>query len=709
MSFMTQPSPKTRVTLSTAVLSAVIVAVLGVWGAWQRRWMSDDGLIVLRTVRNLLAGNGPVFNAGERVEANTSVLWQYLIYLGALLTPARLETIALWLALSFTTAALAIAAFATSRLYRTPGLVFLPVGGLIYISLPPARDFATSGLEWGLCLLWIAVLWALLIRWVGMRGTAKAGRSTYWLAFWAGLSWLVRPELALYGGLVGLVVLIAADNWKKRGWVFAAAVPLPLAYQIFRMGYYGLLVPQTAVAKSASDAAWGSGWDYVTDLFGPYTLWVGLLLAAVSAGLALRVLLTGRVTVRTEEVETETTEKGESEAAEATAPSRRMRLRTPLAICILMWVCGLLHSVYVVRVGGDFMHGRMLLLPLFTLLLPISVVPLWEWGTKPSWHTLATGATACGLLWWGITTVLGGHNWSMPDQDSAIKDIGIVDEREFWISFSRTSYQDPPLYAEDFLSINRMNGYQDVMVDLKKVPTGAVLPILASKNPETFDWILVPRVPREIGQFPPEVQREYTELNYIPPTVTFLNLGMTAMNAPLEVRVLDSIGLATPLAARQPRIENGRIGHDKYLSLEWQLAESPSDLHILPAYVDAEETWEARQALHHEDFVKLFLTYREPMSLKRFLGNIKFALTDGRTLEFSDDPSDYLKEPEKIHNDIPIAWSIDIKRDDLPDLTGVTGDLVNLPGVGDAQGNSEVPGEVANEVTGAGESGDRQQ
>jgi len=69
----------------------------------------------------------------------------------------------------------------------------------------------------------------------------------------------------------------------------------------------------------------------------------------------------------------------------------------------------------------------------------------------------------------------------------------------------------------------------------------------------------------------------------------------------------------------------------------------------------------------------------------------------------------YLKEPEKIHNDIPIAWSIDIKRDDLPDLTGVTGDLVNLPGVGDAQGNSEVPGEVANEVTGAGESGDRQQ
>ena len=64
-------------------LSVLAVAALFGWGAWQRRWIADDGLIVLRTVRNLLAGNGPVFNEGERVEANTSTLWTYLNYLGA--------------------------------------------------------------------------------------------------------------------------------------------------------------------------------------------------------------------------------------------------------------------------------------------------------------------------------------------------------------------------------------------------------------------------------------------------------------------------------------------------------------------------------------------------------------------------------------------------------------------------------------------------
>src|ERR1700692_1149242 len=63
-------------------LSVLVVTVLFGWGGGQRRWVADDGLIVLRTVRNLLAGNGPVFNMGERVEVNTSTLWTYLVYLG---------------------------------------------------------------------------------------------------------------------------------------------------------------------------------------------------------------------------------------------------------------------------------------------------------------------------------------------------------------------------------------------------------------------------------------------------------------------------------------------------------------------------------------------------------------------------------------------------------------------------------------------------
>ena len=75
-----------NLTMLTTVAWAVPLLIIALIAGWQRRWISDDGLIVLRTVRNLQAGNGPVFNAGERVETNTSMLWQYSIYLFAEMT-----------------------------------------------------------------------------------------------------------------------------------------------------------------------------------------------------------------------------------------------------------------------------------------------------------------------------------------------------------------------------------------------------------------------------------------------------------------------------------------------------------------------------------------------------------------------------------------------------------------------------------------------
>ena len=65
---MPPPSSVSATTALTRIslwLSVTLVSALWAWGAWERRWIADDGLIVLRTVRNLLAGNGPVFSAGH--------------------------------------------------------------------------------------------------------------------------------------------------------------------------------------------------------------------------------------------------------------------------------------------------------------------------------------------------------------------------------------------------------------------------------------------------------------------------------------------------------------------------------------------------------------------------------------------------------------------------------------------------------------------
>lgn len=197
-------------------VSAAVIAVLFGWGAWQRRWIADDGLIVLRTVRNLLAGNGPVFNAGERVEANTSVVWTYLVYLGSWLAgPMRLEYVALVLALVLSLAGVVLLMLGTGRLYAPSLLgrraIMLPAGALVYIAVPPARDFATSGLESGLVLAYLGLLWWTMVCWSQALRSQPSGRVFIGaLAFVAGCSVLVRPELALIGGLALIMMLVAA-------------------------------------------------------------------------------------------------------------------------------------------------------------------------------------------------------------------------------------------------------------------------------------------------------------------------------------------------------------------------------------------------------------------------------------------------------------------------------------------------------------------
>ena len=110
-----------------------------------------------------------------------------------------------------------------------------------------------------------------------------------------GLSWLVRPEMALVAALMLMVVILAPapsdrlDPWLQRLVLVAVAGVLPVGYQIWRMGYYGLLSPNTAVSKGATGSNWSQGLTYLWNTVGPYWLWLPaavLLVAALACGLA---------------------------------------------------------------------------------------------------------------------------------------------------------------------------------------------------------------------------------------------------------------------------------------------------------------------------------------------------------------------------------------------------------------------------------------
>lgn len=73
---------------------------------------------------------------------------------------------------------------------------------------------------------------------------------------------------------------------------------------------------------------------------------------------------------------------------------------------------GLILGVYWLRQGGDFMHGRVLLSPVFILLLPVMVIPVTiptSLATKRSRAQLGAGLLLLGGV---ITTVVGRRGQS---------------------------------------------------------------------------------------------------------------------------------------------------------------------------------------------------------------------------------------------------------------------------------------------------------
>lgn len=93
------------------------VVVLGL-RAWHRRWIFEDGFINFRIVDMVLSGHGPVFNPGERVEAATSTLWLWLLVVGDVVLPLRLEYIAVLFGIILTLAGMGLAIAASVRLQR---------------------------------------------------------------------------------------------------------------------------------------------------------------------------------------------------------------------------------------------------------------------------------------------------------------------------------------------------------------------------------------------------------------------------------------------------------------------------------------------------------------------------------------------------------------------------------------------------------------
>lgn len=217
---------------------------------------ADDAYIALRYAENLLAGEGLVFNPGERVEGFSSPLHILLVAAPALLG-APLVAVAKVLGIVAAAGASLLAVGLARRLGAGDWLA--GAAGLAVALHPGMLYFASSGMETTLYAAWVT---AAALR-LSTELDAEA-RSRWPVSLWLlGLASVTRPE-----GAVLLAAACVVRLWRARssrrlllrealGWVPAWA-PL-VAWVAFRRAYYGEWLPNVYYAKPG-----GLGWEGLT-------------------------------------------------------------------------------------------------------------------------------------------------------------------------------------------------------------------------------------------------------------------------------------------------------------------------------------------------------------------------------------------------------------------------------------------------------------
>ncbi|HEV2071421.1 MAG TPA: hypothetical protein VGR26_16660 [Acidimicrobiales bacterium] len=532
-----------------ALLGPVAAVVVFAWG---RRWVTDDAFINFRIVDNLVSGHGPVFNIGERVEAATSTLW-LAILTGAQLLPGDVPLE--WWSVFLGIAATAIGVYFGQRgaltLVGGSGRWWLPLGALVFVALPPVWDFTTSGLENGLSFGWLGVAYASVAAvfahplWTWKRWAP--------LAVLVSLGPLVRPDLGLYWVALGAGMLMALGRRGKRSYAGAllALTAVPVAYQVFRMGYYASLVPNTALAKEAALSRFDQGWIYLKDLVAPYWLLVPFTVVVLVA-----VWLVPRGN------------------------------RRHAAIWLTPAVAGAVHTFYVVRLGGGYMHGRMLLPAVLAVLLPVMAVRV---------SKVTAPAVAAVFVWALVCSTSLRVSYLVEDPSGLL-----VDERHF--------YQ---INAADPVDPNKLSTHPVTLHDYRRMQfMDAVRRYEAVRRD---DPTYVEMVMLEVVE-----QRPLVDAHEGRDVVAMGNLGIFGYAVGDRAFLADAAGLADPIAARIQIPEDahrGKPGHEKGLPLVWFRARFTS-----PTADGAEQA--AARAMQCGGLKEVLDATSAPLTPARFLSNL---------------------------------------------------------------------------------------
>jgi arabinofuranosyltransferase len=391
---MSTPPPGrafTRSAMPEALASLLTLTFLAV--VIRTAWLSDDALITLRTVMNVTHGFGLRFNIDERVQTFTHPLWLGIltaayyvtsnVYFAAFVSSVLFSVFAFWVAITRAASA-----------WQAAAVVVLLLFSRAFV------DFSTSGLENPLA--YVLLAW-FVFTFAGSNAAAAPRRVLTRLWLITSLLYLTRPDAVV---LVAPPLVMATWRLRWRGAIGPMLIGLlpAVLWTLFALVYYGFPFPNTAYAKLAMGVDPSElrlqGLLYLIDSMDrdPLTL----------TAIAFAVIL---------------------------AIKQRHRAAIGLAAGLVLYLG------YVVSIGGDFMAGRFLAVPLFGAAL---LVGGFVEGPRSFWIAAAVLFAALGSA--------GSHLplWSNSSfGDSANKASGIIDERGVYfhdkslVHAKRSTFREP--------------------------------------------------------------------------------------------------------------------------------------------------------------------------------------------------------------------------------------------------------------------------
>jgi arabinofuranosyltransferase len=253
-------------------------------------------------------------------------------------------------------------------------------------------------------------------------------------------------------------------------------------------------------------------------------------------------------------------------------------------------LAGLLQGLFVVRVGGDFMHARMLLPPLFALALPVAV-----FTAEDALSFVIGGLAICYAAGCLFLFRVPYDRWAKGGKGY------IGNERGIYVTGSKV---ENPVELADYRAASwAANGTK------------------MAKAADDLERAGNPDLGKFSDGFKTDPREAHLASDSSAPLVAFrANVGEFSFAAGPLVFVCDPHGLPDPIGSRLRLEKRAQPGHEKWAGQEWCIARklAAND----SGGISETKVAAARAALGCGDLAELMRAVDDRLSVRRFLSNM---------------------------------------------------------------------------------------